>query len=98
MCPSETPASFGGASWPNNGNSPSKAAAVAAARQSHRMGDILSWDVSMTKLIRIFLLSFLALAIGRIPAAAQSKGNAKAGAESGTLVERGRYIVESVAM
>jgi len=52
----------------------------------------------MTKLIRIFLLSFLAFAIGRLPAAAQSKGNAKAGAESGTLVERGRYIVENVAM
>lgn len=51
----------------------------------------------MTNLIRIFLLSFLALAIGRLPANAQSKGNAKAEV-GGSLVERGRYIVENVAM
>src|ERR1700728_1598968 len=64
------------------------------------MGDILSWDVPMTKLSRIFLLSFLALAVGWLPAKGQSKGSAKAGAESGggTAVERGRYIVENVAM
>jgi mono/diheme cytochrome c family protein len=57
-------------------------------------------DVAMTKLTRIFLLLFLGLAAGWLPAMGQSKGNAKAGAESGgqTLVERGRYIVESVAM
>jgi len=51
----------------------------------------------MTKLTRIFLLPFLALAMGRLPANAQSKGNAKAEA-GGSLVERGRYIVENVAM
>jgi|ERR1700678_809890 mono/diheme cytochrome c family protein len=52
----------------------------------------------MTKLTRIFLLSFLGLAVGWFPAQGQSKGNAKAGAESSSLVERGKYIVESVAM
>ena len=64
------------------------------------MGDILSWVVAMTNLTRIFLLSFLGLAAGWLPAHGQSKGNAKAGGESGgqTLVERGRYIVEDVAM
>ena len=51
----------------------------------------------MTKPTRVFLLSSLALAIGWLPAAAQSKGNAKTEA-GGSLVERGRYIVENVAM
>jgi mono/diheme cytochrome c family protein len=64
------------------------------------MGDILSWMLAMTKLTRIFLLSFLGLAAGWLPATGQSKGNAKAGADSGgsSLVERGKYIVENVAM
>jgi mono/diheme cytochrome c family protein len=48
------------------------------------------------------LMSLLALAIAWSPAIAQDKpaGNAKGGATSGgqTLVERGRYIVENVAM
>jgi mono/diheme cytochrome c family protein len=53
-------------------------------------------DVAMTKLTRFFLLSFLGLAVGL----AQSKqaGSTKAEAGSQTLVERGRYIVENVAM
>jgi mono/diheme cytochrome c family protein len=51
-------------------------------------------DEAMTNLIRI---SLLALAIGGLTAQAQSKGSAKAGGE-GSLVERGRYIVENVAM
>jgi len=52
----------------------------------------------MTTLTRIFLLSFLGLAVGWFPAQGQSKGNAKGGADSGSLIERGKYIVESVAM
>jgi len=54
----------------------------------------------MTKLTRIFLLSLLGLASASLPAKAQSKGNAKAGADAGgqSQVERGRYIVENVAM
>jgi mono/diheme cytochrome c family protein len=56
----------------------------------------------MRKLNRFSLISLLAFAAGCLPAAAQDKagGSAKGGAGSGnqTLVERGRYIVESVAM
>jgi len=54
----------------------------------------------MNNLTRTLLLSFLGLAAGWLPAQAQSKGNAKAGGDSAgsALVERGRYIVESVAM
>jgi mono/diheme cytochrome c family protein len=54
----------------------------------------------MNKLIRLSLFSVLACAAWWLPARGQSKGNAKAGADSGgsALVERGRYIVESVAM
>jgi mono/diheme cytochrome c family protein len=54
----------------------------------------------MNNLTRTLLLSFLGLAAGWLPAQEQSKGNAKAGGGSAgsALVERGRYIVESVAM
>jgi mono/diheme cytochrome c family protein len=56
----------------------------------------------MRKLNRLSLMSLLAFAVALSPAAAQDKsaGKAKAGAESGggTAIERGRYIVESVAM
>jgi mono/diheme cytochrome c family protein len=57
-------------------------------------------DVDMTKLIRVFVLSCLGLAAGWLPAKGQSKGSAKAGGDpaSSALVERGRYIVENVAM
>ena len=50
----------------------------------------------MTNLTRILLLSFLGLAVGL----AQSKQPSSTKAESGgqALVERGRYIVEDVAM
>jgi len=54
-------------------------------------------DVAMTKLIRIFLLSFLGLTVGWLPAAAQVKPSGNT-AGNQTLVERGRYIVENVAM
>jgi len=65
---------------------------------------MIRWDSSLTmrKLNRFSLISLLAFAAGCLPAAAQDKagGSAKGGAGSGnqTLVERGRYIVESVAM
>ncbi len=56
----------------------------------------------MRKLNRLSLMSLLAFAIALSPAAAQDKpaGKAKGGAESGggTAIERGRYIVENVAM
>jgi mono/diheme cytochrome c family protein len=57
----------------------------------------------MRKLNRLSWISGLALAVALFPAAAQDKqaGNAKAGASSGaaqSVVERGRYIVENVAM
>jgi mono/diheme cytochrome c family protein len=56
----------------------------------------------MRKLNRLSLMSFLAFTVAIIPAAAQEKaaGSAKAAASGGnsTLVERGRYIVENVAM
>jgi mono/diheme cytochrome c family protein len=56
----------------------------------------------MTKLSRFSLISFLGLAVGLFPARAQVKpsGAPRAGADaSGTaLVERGKYIVENVAM
>jgi mono/diheme cytochrome c family protein len=57
-------------------------------------------DVAMNNLTRTLLLSFLGLATAWLPAQAQSKGNAKAGADSASaaVVERGRYIVENVAM
>jgi len=55
-------------------------------------------DVAMTNLTRIFLLSLLAFAAGWLPARAQSKQGSTKGGDSGTLVERGKYIVESVAM
>jgi mono/diheme cytochrome c family protein len=50
-------------------------------------------DEAMTKPTSVFLLPFLALAIGRLPARAQSK---ESGGQS--QIERGRYIVENVAM
>jgi mono/diheme cytochrome c family protein len=55
----------------------------------------------MRILNRLSLMSLLAFAVALSPAAAQDKPAAKPkGAESGggTAVERGRYIVESVAM
>jgi mono/diheme cytochrome c family protein len=56
----------------------------------------------MRKLNRLSLLSLLAFAAALFPAAAQDKpaGNAKGGASAGgqSQIERGRYIVESVAM
>jgi mono/diheme cytochrome c family protein len=55
----------------------------------------------MRKLNRLSLMSLLAFAVALSPAAAQDKPAAKPkGAESGggTAVERGRYIVENVAM
>jgi mono/diheme cytochrome c family protein len=57
----------------------------------------------MRKLNRLSLLSLLAFAVALSPAAAQDKpaGNAKGGGSNAagqTSVERGRYIVESVAM
>jgi mono/diheme cytochrome c family protein len=59
-------------------------------------------DVAMTKPIRSFLLSsfvlsFVGLAAGLFPAAAQVKPSGNA-AGNQTPVERGRYIVENVAM
>ena len=54
-------------------------------------------DVSMPKLTRILSLSFLGLVLGWLPAAAQVKPSGNT-AGSQTLVERGRYIVENVAM
>ena len=51
----------------------------------------------MTKLIRVSLLSLAAVAAVAIPAAAQDKGAAKA--EGGqSQLERGKYLVENVAM
>ncbi len=55
-------------------------------------------DVAMSKLNRILLLSSLAIAIGWLPAKAQSKGSGKAEAGGQSQIERGRYIVENVAM
>jgi mono/diheme cytochrome c family protein len=55
----------------------------------------------MRKLNRLSLMSLLAFAVALSPATAQDKPAAKPkGAESGggTAVERGRYIVENVAM
>ena len=57
----------------------------------------------MRKLNRISLFSFLAFAVALFPATAQDKpaGPAKGAASAGasqTVVERGRYIVENVAM
>jgi mono/diheme cytochrome c family protein len=55
----------------------------------------------MRKLNRLSLLSLLAFAVALIPAAAQDKpANAKSGAAPGgqSQLERGRYIVENVAM
>src|ERR1700677_602358 len=55
----------------------------------------------MRKLNRLSLMSLLAFAVALSPAAAQDKPAAKPkGAESGggSATERGRYIVESVAM
>jgi mono/diheme cytochrome c family protein len=56
----------------------------------------------MRKLNRLSLMSLLAFAVALSPAAAQDKsaGKAKGGAESsgGTTIERGRYLVENVAM
>jgi len=55
----------------------------------------------MSELSRISLISFLAFAVGLLPANAQGKqGNTKGGGDSGgqSLIERGRYIVEDVAM
>jgi mono/diheme cytochrome c family protein len=56
----------------------------------------------MIKLNRLSLLSLLAFAVALFPATAQDKpaASAKGGASSGnqTLVERGRYLVENVAM
>src|SRR5271155_439978 len=57
----------------------------------------------MRRLTRLSLISVLTFAVGLFSAAAQDKqaGSAKAGAGSGgaqSVVERGRYIVENVAM
>jgi mono/diheme cytochrome c family protein len=55
----------------------------------------------MRRLNRFSLLSVLAIAVAMTPASAQVKGSAaKSGAEAGggSQLERGRYIVESVAM
>jgi mono/diheme cytochrome c family protein len=56
----------------------------------------------MRKLNRISLLSLVALAVALVTGAAQDKqaGSAKAGANAGgqSQLERGRYIVENVAM
>jgi mono/diheme cytochrome c family protein len=57
----------------------------------------------MRRLTRLSLISALAMVVSLVCAAAQDKpgGNAKGGAGSGgaqTAVERGRYIVENVAM
>src|SRR5579859_5400474 len=52
-------------------------------------------DEAMNNLIRISLLT---LAIGGLTAQAQSKGGAKCGEGGGSQVERGRYLVENVAM
>jgi mono/diheme cytochrome c family protein len=51
----------------------------------------------MNKLIRLSLFSLAAMAVAALPAAGQEKGGAKA--EGGqSQLERGRYIVENVAM
>ena len=55
-------------------------------------------DEAMTNSIRVVLLSFLGLAVGLLPAGAQSKGGAKGGEGGQSQVERGRYLVENVAM
>jgi mono/diheme cytochrome c family protein len=55
-------------------------------------------DVAMSKLNRVLLLSSLAMVLGWLPAKAQSKGNGKAEAGGQSQIERGRYIVENVAM
>jgi mono/diheme cytochrome c family protein len=54
----------------------------------------------MRKLNRLSLLSLVALAVAVWPAAAQDKQEKQAGASSGgqSQIERGRYIVENVAM
>jgi mono/diheme cytochrome c family protein len=55
----------------------------------------------MNKLTRLSLFSLVTAAVTLWPASAQVKGaNAKAGAETGSQsqLERGRYIVEDVAM
>jgi mono/diheme cytochrome c family protein len=55
----------------------------------------------MRKLHRLSLLSLLVCAVALIPTAAQDKqANAKGGAATGgqSQLERGRYIVENVAM
>jgi mono/diheme cytochrome c family protein len=54
----------------------------------------------MRQLNRLSLLSILAFAVALIPATAQDKptGNAKGGAGGQSQLERGRYIVENVAM
>ena len=56
---------------------------------------MIRWDGSlhMRKLNQLSLISVLALAVALSPAMAQDKA-----AGGGTAVERGRYIVESVAM
>jgi mono/diheme cytochrome c family protein len=50
----------------------------------------------MSKLNRLSLISGLAFAIASLPAAAQVKTGAESGGQ--TQLERGRYIVENVAM
>ncbi len=54
----------------------------------------------MNKLTRLSLISIVVLAAGSFPSSAQSKpgSTARSGAGSQDLIERGRYIVESVAM
>jgi mono/diheme cytochrome c family protein len=56
----------------------------------------------MRKLNRLSLISLVTFSLACFPAMAQDKaaGNAKGGANSGgqTQIERGRYIVENVAM
>ena len=57
--------------------------------------------LDMKKLIRCSMISFLVLAAGSFPTRAQLKQGSKTGAtQAGDqgLIERGRYIVEAVAM
>jgi mono/diheme cytochrome c family protein len=54
----------------------------------------------MVELTRFSLITLLAFTVGLLPAAAQEKQAGKGGVDSAgkSLIERGRYIVENVAM
>jgi len=54
----------------------------------------------MNQLTRLSLFTLVPFALAMLPAAAQTKAGAKAAAETGSQsqLERGRYIVEDVAM